>query len=258
MYFLLTNDDGLDAPGLASMWKALQGTRSGVAVAPSSEQSGASHSLTMKDVIRVHGRGEGRWAVDGTPVDCVYLALHKLCSEEPTLVVSGINKGANLGDDVFYSGTVGAAREAALNGVPSLAVSLDMTPFGNGPPGPHFDTAAAIALRVIEQLQNRTLPPNTFLNLNVPNCQLSDVGGLEICALGRRHYEPEVETRRDPRGGEYFWIGGTPLGERMGRGTDGWWISKGVATLTLLGLDNTADNFHEHLKGWSFGEFNRG
>jgi 5'-nucleotidase len=188
----------------------------------------------------------------------VYMALQKLCPETPSLVVSGINRGGNLGDDVFYSGTVGAAREAALNGIPSLAVSLEMAPFGNGPPGPHFETAAAIALQVIEQMQRHPLPADTFLNLNVPNCQLKDVGGIEVCTPGRRHYEPEVESRTDPRGGEYFWISGTPLGERMGQGTDGWWISKGVATLSLLGLNTTANNFHEHLRDWTLGDSKRG
>lgn len=258
MYFLLTNDDGLDAPGLAAMWKALGGPASGVAVAPSAEQSGASHSLTMKDVIRVHQRGEGRWAVDGTPVDSVYLALHKLCRQRPTIVVSGINRGANLGDDVFYSGTVGAAREAALNGVASLAVSLDLAPFGQGPSGPHFDTAAALAMQVVEQMRQHPLPANTFLNLNVPNCQLSDVTGIEICSVGRRHYDPEVESRLDPRGGEYFWIGGTPISDQMDPGTDGWWISRGAATLSLLGLENSAPNFQEHLRAWTLKAPTRG
>jgi len=241
MTILLTNDDGLHAPGLAEMARALPESPMRTCVAPLQEQSGMSHALTMNRPLRVLESGPGRWAVDGTPVDCVYVAIHKLLPEMPTLVISGINLGANLGDDVFYSGTVGAAREAALSGLPALAVSLDMTDISERP---HFETASAIALNVVEAMGNAALPPGVFLNLNVPNRPLDKVNGLVVCPLGRRHYDPVVEERTDPRGKPYYWIGGEPVGEFMAEGTDGSWIAKGYATLTPMGLDNTA---HEHL-----------
>ncbi len=241
MTILLTNDDGLHAPGLAEMARALPSRLSRQCVAPLQEQSGMSHALTMNRPLRVLESGDGRWAVDGTPVDCVYVAIHKLLPEVPSLVVSGINLGANLGDDVFYSGTVGAAREAALCGIPALAVSLDMT---DASERPYFETASTFALAVITAMESSDLPSGVFLNLNVPNRPLEQVNGLVVCPLGKRHYDPIVEERRDPRGKSYYWIGGDPVGELMGEGTDGAWIAKGYATLTPLGLDNTA---HEHL-----------
>ena len=241
MTVLLTNDDGINAAGLATMASALSGIETLITVAPSEEQSGMSHALTMHQPLRIRDHGDCRWSVSGTPVDCVYVALHRLCSMGPTLVVSGINKGANLGDDVFYSGTVGAAREAALNGIPSLAVSLDLS---QGTDALHFETAAEIAMQVVSRMQKNPLPRGIYLNLNVPNLPMDRVVGIAACPLGRRHYEPLVEERVDPRGKRYFWIGGYPVGEKMVEGTDGNMVSKGYATLTPLGLDNTA---MEHL-----------
>ena len=237
MTVLLTNDDGIHATGLAAMASALAGLKPLITVAPSEEQSGMSHALTMHQPLRIRDHGDCRWSVSGTPVDCVYVALHRVCSIEPTLVVSGINKGANLGDDVFYSGTVGAAREAALNGIPSLAVSLDLS---QGADVLHFETAAEIAKQVVSKMLDISLPRGVYLNLNVPNLPMAQVFGVAVCPLGRRHYEPLVEERMDPRGKRYFWIGGHPVGEKMVDGTDGNMVSKGYATLTPLGLDNTA------------------
>jgi len=217
-------------------------------VAPLQEQSGMSHALTMNRPLRVLNSGDGRWAVDGTPVDCVYVAIHKLLPEMPRLVLSGINLGANLGDDVFYSGTVGAAREAALSGVAALAVSLDMT---DASERPHFETASAYALAVMSAMEATPLPPGVFLNLNVPNRPLEKVNGLEVCPLGKRHYDPVVEERQDPRGKSYYWIGGDPVGELMGEGTDGAWMARGYATLTPLGLDNTADEYLSTIQQWA-------
>lgn len=237
MFVLLTNDDGIHAPGLSALAAALDGVERTLTVAPAEEQSGMSHALTMNRPLRIASHGDRRWAVTGTPVDCVYVAIHRLCDEQPTAVVSGINKGANLGDDVFYSGTVGAAREAALNGIPALAVSLDLSEGGHEL---HFDTAGCIAAAVLERMLASPLPLGCYLNLNVPNRPLDAVEGVAVCALGKRQYEPLVEEHVDPRGKPYFWIGGHPVGEKMPDGTDGNWMAKGFATLTPLGLDNTA------------------
>jgi len=165
----------------------------------------------------------------------------------PSLVVSGINKGANLGDDVLYSGTVGAAREAALNGLPALAVSLATE--GRGAKN-YFDTAANIASRVIEQMGSDPLPPGVFLNLNVPNLPLDAIKGIRVCPLGRRHYEPWVERREDPRGKNYYWIGGEPVVSGMIEECDGWWIGQDFASLTPLGLDATQRDWIPHLSDW--------
>jgi len=250
MRILLTNDDGLDAPGIAVMAAALSDLHDVTVIAPSRERSGASHALTMLEPIRVHSRGEDRWAVDGTPVDCVYLGLHKLCDGHPDLVVSGINKGANLGDDVLYSGTVGAAREAALNNIPSIAVSLDTQTWPGVGANFHFEAAASLALKTIASMVDDPLPPGAFINLNVPNRPLAEIPSVEVCGLGRRHYEPLVEERVDPRNHAYFWIGGEPVGERMGEGCDGWWLHRGHAALTPLGLNSTAEELLSQLQRW--------
>jgi 5'-nucleotidase len=242
MTFLLTNDDGIDAPGIAVLHTALSDRGAVDVVAPATERSGASHALTMHEVLRSRPMGSRRWAVAGTPVDCVYVAVHKLLAQRPSMVVSGINRGANLGDDVHYSGTVGAAREGALMGIPALAVSLhvDHVRARRLSGSPHFDTAAHFALQVIDHLADNPLPPTVFLNLNVPDVPMAEVLGLRVCGLGRRHYAPMVEERRDPRNRPYFWIGGDPIEGQMDAGTDGWWAEQGWATLTPIQLDSTA------------------
>lgn len=252
MKILLTNDDGLHAPGIAAL-EAVAPTFGEVwVVAPHQERSGASHALTMNEPLRVQDHGPRRFASTGTPVDCVYLGIHSLLNGMPDLVLSGINKGANLGDDVLYSGTVGAAREAALNGLPALAVSLAT----DGSTGElHFESAAAIACQVITEHIKNGLPEGVLLNLNVPNLPLSEVHGIKVCGLGRRHYDPWVEEREDPRRKPYFWIGGAPSGSGMTEGTDGWWVARGYASLTPLGLDSTQ---HEQLAAVDAWTLNQG
>ena len=251
MRILLTNDDGIDAPGIAAILAELSVNHDVIVVAPSRERSGASHALTMLEPIRVHPKGEGQWAVSGTPVDCVYLGLHRLCEQPPDLLVSGINRGANLGDDVFYSGTVGAAREAALNGLPSLAVSLDTQNWPQSTAGHHFQSAAKIAVAVIDSMQEKPLSEGVFVNLNVPNRPMADIPSIEVSRLGRRHYEPLVEEHFDPRSHPYYWIGGEPVSANMEEGTDGWWLHKGHAAITPLGLNQTSEANLSHLNNWS-------
>jgi len=248
MKILLTNDDGLHAPGIAALEAVAPRFGDLWVVAPHQERSGASHALTMNEPLRIHEHGRQRFSSTGTPVDCVYLGIHSLLGGVPDLVLSGINKGANLGDDVHYSGTVGAAREAALNGLPALAVSL-ATEGGGGTP--HFESAAAIACKVIAEYCARSLPSGVLLNLNVPNLPLSDIQGIQVCGLGRRHYDPWVEERIDPRQKRYFWIGGAPAKSGMSEGTDGWWVSRGYASLTPLGLDATQRELVESVGTWN-------
>jgi len=234
MDILVSNDDGVEAAGIIVLAKAMKKLGSVVVSAPMNEQSAKSHSLTMREPVRVVRRPEGWYGVGGTPADSVYMALHHLCSSPPDWVVSGINAGGNLGDDVVYSGTVAAAREAALNGIPSLAVSLVIA--GDTP---HWETAAEISTRVIEMMSAEKLPKGTFLNLNIPDRPLSDVVGLAVTSLGNRHYKSEVDRRQDPRGHAYYWIGGPPDGFSGSEHSDGVMLNEGWATLTPLKVDTT-------------------
>ena len=247
MKILLTNDDGLHAPGIAAFEEVTAHFGDLWVVAPHEERSGASHSLTMNEPLRIHAHDRQRFSCTGTPADCVYLAIHSLLGGMPSLVLSGINKGANLGDDVLYSGTVGAAREAAINELPALAVSL-ATEGGGGEV--HFESAAVIARQVAEEYVKNPLPPGVFLNLNVPNLPLAEIKGLKVCGLGRRHYDPLVKERQDPRQKPYYWIGGAPTGSGMTEGTDGWWIARGYASLTPLGLDATQHDQLDLVGSW--------
>jgi len=255
MRVLLTNDDGVHSPGLQVLREALLTGHDCLVSAPLRERSGASHTLTMLEPIRTRTTGSAQWAVDGSPVDCVYLALHEFLESPPDFVISGINKGANLGDDVYYSGTVGAAREACLCGLPAMAVSLDTEPWivGSEAGRSHWETAVALALRVMAAAVADPLPEGVFLNLNVPNRPLEDLPDVQICRLGRRHYEPVVERRVDPRGKDYYWIGGEPVGETMGEGTDGWYGARGYPTLTPMGLDTSAHAVFDHCTRWGLG-----
>jgi 5'-nucleotidase len=231
MHLLLSNDDGIDSPGLRSLADALEGLGTLTVVAPLREQSASSHALTMHDPLRLITRRDHWFAVTGTPADCVYMGVHHVLRERPALVVSGINRGTNIGDDIHYSGTVAAAMEAALIGIPSIAVSLESSPDG----GPSFwDTAAHLARRVAEALLADPLTPHSFLNLNVPNRLPHDVLGLKVTSMGRRVYHPLVSEHKDPRGRPYYWIGGEHHKYDTDAQTDGYWFERGYATLTPL------------------------
>jgi len=245
MRVLLSNDDGIDAPGLHALERALQPLGEVVVVAPATEQSAKSHSLTMHRPLRVRDAGEGRYAVTGTPADAVYLALHHLVDGPVDLVVSGINRGANLGSDVHYSGTVAAAREACLHGVPSMAVSARLLQ-GSA----RFDTAGHVALQVARRLAAAPLPAGVFLNVNVPPVAPDQLGGLRAARLGQRTYAHAVDERTDPRGGAYYWIGGPHLAFEGGDDTDGAVVEAGCASLTPLSADPTQPDQLEALHGW--------
>lgn len=249
MLILLTNDDGIEAPGLAALANQLTQLGQVLVVAPETEQSARGHAITMHEPLRVHGRGPGRFGVTGTPVDCVYIGLHHLCERPPDLVVSGINRGTNLGDDVHYSGTVAAAREASLRGVPALAVSMD-TPTGRRDRDRHWDSAARLAVHVARMTLSNPVPPQCVLNLNVPDVPGDQLTQLHITRLGRREYAPRVQVKRDPRGREYYWIGGDHAGFCEAEGTDGYWFSRGHPTLTPIGTDATAPGMVEAISQW--------
>lgn len=226
MRLLLTNDDGIDARGMAALREALHGLGELWVVAPHIERSASSHAITMHAPLRAHARGERAWAVEGTPVDCAYLGLVELLPERPDLVVSGINHGSNVGTDIVYSGTVAAAAEARLMGVPSVAISLNRP----GRDSRHWDTAAAVARRVVQHAAANGLPDDVFLNVNVPDLPLSKIKGLKATVMGRRHYGLQVDARIDHFGRPYYWIGGPherfdPIPRSDGPAMEQGWVS---------------------------------
>jgi len=230
---LVTNDDGIHAPGLAILAQALQVLGHIVIVAPDQDNSAASHSLTMKRPLRVKDLGQNRYSVDGTPTDCVTLAMGKILPHKPQLVVSGINPGPNLGDDVSYSGTVSAAVEGTMLGAPSLAVSLaGEEPFC-------FETSAAIAVQLARTILDKGLPKDTLLNVNVPNRLREEIAGVRFTRQGRRVYDGAIKETSDPWGRQHYWIGGgTPLWDK-GEDTDAQAILAGYVSITPLHLDLT-------------------
>lgn len=239
MLILVSNDDGIDAPGLAALADQFSQLGEVVVVAPETEQSAKGHSMTLHDPVRVHGRGAGWFGVTGTPADCVYLALHHLFERTPDLVVSGINRGGNLGHDVHYSGTVAAAREAAFRGIPSLAVSLD-TSAPKRDRERNWDSAARLAVHVARMRLANTMPGGCFLNLNVPDVPGDQLTQLHVTKLGRRYYDAKVRVQTDPRGREYYWLGGAARDFCDTEGTDGYWHKRGHPTLTPLTVESTA------------------
>jgi 5'-nucleotidase len=232
MRILLSNDDGIDAPGLLALEGVLRELGDVVTVAPSGERSAMSHAFTMHGPVQHEARGEGRIAVDGTPVDCVYLALHGLVGQVD-LVVSGINRGANLGQDVHYSGTVAAAIEGAIHGVPSLALSLNVL----GRAECHWSTATAALLSFLDAHPVGSWPKDTVINLNSPN--IPGPTDLSWTRLGRRAYTPIAELREGPRGRSYAWLGGPPIVQPEQPGSDVSAVEGGHTSLTPLSLDWT-------------------
>ncbi len=250
MRLLLSNDDGVGAPGLEALELALSSLAECWVLAPLHEQSACSHALSLHRSLRVQSLGPRRFAVDGTPADCVYLGLQHFCPTRPDAVISGINRGANVSLDVYYSGTVAAAREAVMWGVPALSVSLFLDA-GAPSAREHWESAAYFASRVVRELVGRSLPPEVLLNLNVPNLPLSDIRGLVVTTLGRRRWSRVVDERRDIKGRPYYWIGGTHLGFDDDPDSDGPSVDCGWATLTPVRLDCTAHTMLDELRSWS-------
>ncbi len=251
MRLLVSNDDGIDSPGLHTLADTLRERGHDVwVVAPRFEQSAKSHSLSMHDPLRIDEVGEQVFSVTGTPADCVYVAIHDLLPERPDHVLSGINAGTNLGSDVHYSGTVAAAREGALQGLPAIAVSLVLGPVGEDP---YWQTAADVAVRALSAVARDPLPDRTVLNLNVPALPTEELRGIRASRLGHRVYAPKVDRRVDPRGKHYVWIGGPHLRFEGGDEADGAAIDEGWATATPLACDITHPDALERIRDWTDG-----
>jgi 5'-nucleotidase len=229
---LVTNDDGIHSPGILALAEKVSGLGEVVVVAPDRERSAVGHSLTLHSPLRAEEIRPRFFAVDGTPTDCVNLAIHGLLKQRPDLVVAGVNKGANLGDDLTYSGTVSAAMEAAIMGLPAIAVSLAAETF----PARLFDYPAEIAARLASMVLAKGLPPDTFLNVNVPS---EGAKGVRLTRQGKRIYGDLVVEKRDPRGRKYYWIGGGELGFEDIEGTDFNAVQNGFISVTPLHFDLT-------------------
>jgi len=241
---LLSNDDGYQADGLATLAVSLSDLAEIVIVAPDRNQSGASHSLTLNTPLRVERTRDGMYSVNGTPTDCVHLALTGLLDEEPDMVIAGINHGANLGDDVLYSGTLAAAAEGLFLGLPAIAVSL----VGENPR--NFDTAGQAIRIVLQQLAKSPLPADTTLNINVPDLPFAELSGFRATRLGYRHRaEPMIESR-DPKGRLMYWVGPAGLGQDAGPGTDFHAVEHGYVSVTPMHFDLTRHAGLEDLATW--------
>jgi 5'-nucleotidase len=245
MQFLISNDDGISAEGIQVLSEAMRALGAVTIVAPDRDRSGASNSLTLELPIRIKELEKDVYRVSGTPTDCVHIALTGLLDQDPDMVISGINDGANLGDDVIYSGTVAAAMEGRFLGLPALAVSLV---FEEGQA--HFATAGEAAVRLVRQLLEDPLPADTILNVNVPNRPWSEILGFEVTRLGHRHRaEPVVQTT-DPRGRPMYWIGPAGAEHDAGPGTDFDAIRRGYISVTPIHVDLTRYQALDQVAGW--------
>ncbi|MEE2787842.1 MAG: 5'/3'-nucleotidase SurE [Myxococcota bacterium] len=246
---LVTNDDGYLAPGIQALASALEEVGDVAIVAPEGEQSGTGRKITLSRPLRAKPRGHLRWSVDGTPTDCSYLALHALLDRKPSLVMSGINRGPNLAEDCFYSGTVAGAMEAASVGCPAVAVSLAAHGCKD------YQPAAKLAAQLASYILNRVWAGGFVWNVNVPDTGGKAIQALHWVAAGRRDYAHRVTTGIDPRGRPYYWLGSNTLGHYPGDRTDCDLIEQGCATITPLLMNLTDQSaLHEHQADLSFGE----
>lgn len=244
MRILLSNDDGCTAPGLRSLAAHLRESHELRICAPDRNRSGASNSLSVLNPVRVQQHDDGTWCVDGTPTDCVHIALTGLLKEPPDIVVSGINAGSNLGDDTLYSGTVAAAMEGRHLGYSAIAVSCC------APQPQHYATAARVTARLIERLRHEPLPSDTILNVNVPDIPYEALGGIEVTVLGNRHRAEPAVPGVDPRGREIWWIGSAGAENTCGPGTDFHAIAQNRVSITPLLVDLTRHALLGRLRAW--------
>jgi 5'-nucleotidase len=244
MRILVSNDDGVLAPGINVLSSELRQIANIDVVAPDRNRSGASNSLTLTQPIRIKTMDNGFISVEGTPTDCVHLAVTGYLDPQPDIVVSGINDGANLGDDILYSGTVAAAMEGRYLGLPSIAVSLV------GYNVHHYQTAAVVTRNLIGKLSANPLPKQTILNVNVPDLPLEEIQGIEVTRLGTRHCAEPIVKETDPRGRTIYWIGPPGPEEDCGPGTDFFAVRRGFVSVTPLQLDMTHYDVFERLSSW--------
>ena len=245
---LVSNDDGVFAPGLSCLADALEKLADVSVVAPDRNRSGASNSLTLDNPVRITKASNGYSMVQGTPTDCVHVAITGYLDHEPDMVCSGVNWGANLGDDVLYSGTVAAAMEGRFLGYPAIAFSLAGKERCN-----HFDTAAYVVEQIIKHVIERPLAADTILNVNIPDCPIEELTGIEVTRLGHRHKAEPVTKMLDPRGHPIYWVG--PAGDEQdaGPGTDFYAINCKRVSVTPIQVDLTNYQAMKTLAEWTEG-----
>lgn len=244
MYILLSNDDGYFAPGLNILGEHISKIADIVVVAPERNRSGASNSLTLDRPLSVRVAHNGFYYVNGTPTDCVHLAVTGLLDKLPDMIISGINDGANMGDDTIYSGTVAAAMEGFLLGIPSFAVSMSQHN------ATHFETAAKVIIEMIAHYQKNPLPPPMLLNINVPDIPYEQLQGKVVTRLGKRHKAEPVIQSKSPRGEKLYWVGPAGSAQDAGEGTDFYAVANNKVSITALQADLTNYQQLDTLKNW--------
>ena len=249
MRILISNDDGYRARGIIALRGALEGLGDLTVVAPDRNRSGASNSLTLEVPLRVAQAEPDVYFVQGTPTDCVHLAISGLFPFEPDMVASGINDGSNLGDDVLYSGTVAAAMEGRFLGKTAVAFSLN-TDGLRGDSTRHFETGAHFARLIVERLQAAPLERAVILNVNIPNIPVAEVRGLKVTRLGNRHRSEAVIRAEDPRGRPVYWVGPAGAGQDAGPGTDFHAVAEGYVSVTPLTVDLTNYAALDNVRSW--------
>jgi len=244
MIILITNDDGIDSPGIKSLTSYFKLLGELWVVAPDRERNAIGRALTLHRPLRVQKKSVRRFAVNGTPSDCVNLAVNSLLPEKPKLVVSGINKGGNLGDDISYSGTISAAFEATILGIPAFAISLVARKNFK------FKPAALFAARLAKVILKQGLSPDTFLNVNVPDTDGKEISSFKITRQGKSIYDNAIVEKVDPRGGKYYWLGGTYIKCKNISGSDFAAVSQDFISITPLKTDHTNYSAMKLLKSW--------
>ncbi|MFC2074780.1 5'/3'-nucleotidase SurE [Bdellovibrionota bacterium] len=259
MKILLCNDDGVYAPGINILAEHLKEVGDVVIIAPHRERSTAGHSLTLHKPLRINEIAEKKYAISGTPADCIWLGIRQVLKNElPDIVFSGINSGPNLGYDTYYSGTVAAAREACLLGVPAIAMSLAVA---GEVKDAHFETPAKFAIKLVRQMVdhskkvgvplNDIFPPGVFLNVNSPDLPESEIKGVKVARMGHRVYSDQISEKVDPRGKKYYWLGGGYEGYKDIAGSDCKIIDESMIAVTPLKVDATEPAFYETLLSWN-------
>jgi 5'-nucleotidase len=242
MHILIANDDGVNAQGIRHLAEAVAAKHDITVIAPDRDMSGSSNSLTLTRPLRLIPQDNGYIAVDGTPADCVHLGINGAIDNQPDMVLAGINHGPNLGDDIIYSGTVGAAMEGRFLDYPAIAVSLAGTE--------HFDTAAKIATRLLEAVDKLKLPPRCILNVNVPDLPYAEINGVQLTTLGNRHLGEPALKGKDPRGHRCFWIGKLGSVADASPGTDFHAIANGYVAVTPIAPDMASLSAFSSLSPW--------
>ncbi len=247
MLILVSNDDGIHSDGILVLAEHLKKFSRVVIVAPDREQSASSHSITLHRPLRIVSLNKNTYSVTGTPTDCITLGVYEILKKKPDLIVSGINRGANLGDDVHYSGTVSAAMEGALMGIPSLAVSLVTRE-----DTPRFSTAAFYAAKLVKKISKEGMPGGVVLNANIPYLSQDKIKGYALTTLGKRNYGDIIVEKIDPRGKKYYWIGGDEAGFEDIPGSDCNAVQEGKISITPLTANMTNSAFFEVMSHWKF------